>query len=103
MTPSADHLRSLPLAELQAKLAALTGKPCADGCKRRVISRIAALTPPAPSAPTRACTRCGATGTVDDLFGWREIKGKQLPQPQCRPCRRLAAAASRLAKKEVHR
>lgn len=37
--------------------------------------------------PTRTCPRCGTTGPVSELFGWRTCAGRQRPQSYCRPCR----------------
>lgn len=80
---------------------------------------------PAPAPPTapppvpddllegwRVCTRpgCGHRGPIDTDFGWRVVNTRargskvtiehRYSQPQCKPCRRSAAAASNRKKAE---
>lgn len=35
----------------------------------------------------KKCPKCGDAGTVEDLFGYRKINGKQVAQSWCRGCR----------------
>ena len=35
----------------------------------------------------KSCPKCHKVGKIIEMFGWREIKGKTIPQSWCSPCR----------------
>jgi len=51
-------------------------------------------------AEPKTCPKCGASArgdSIDEVFGFRKLRGNVVPQSWCRPCRRESARARRAA------
>lgn len=55
--------------------------------------------------PTKTCPKCGRSGTIDQMFGWRVMGGKKRPQSQCKKCRggsKKPMPAKEITERQLH-